>query len=87
MTIPQETLAVISTGHITQDEAQALTEGGAQDLNGMQREEGWMLSTRRAPEGYACLSYVLGYLKAQGFDWVLFDRDAECVPDLPTFEW
>lgn len=87
MTIHTENLAVISTAHVTADEGDALTAHLAEDLGGMKRDYGWLLPTRSVVSGRENLSFVIGYMKAKGFDWILFDCDAPHADDLTVYEW
>lgn len=92
MTIPNERMAVISTAHLPENEAEEvseLIETGA--ITGMKREYGWLIHTK--PLSYPArvqvphLNYVLGYLFARDFPWVMFDCDADKLPDIPAFDW
>ncbi|WP_304526879.1 hypothetical protein [Halomonas sp. I5-271120] len=84
MTIESKTMAVISTSHIPEDEAEELTEAIRQDAihGAMQRADGWLLRTKRHISDLPAISHILGYLDAKGFDWVLFDKDADPCPEL-----
>lgn len=90
--IPEERMAVLSTGHVPFEESihiGVLIDDG--DIIGMCRDEGWLVHT--TPLRESCrglvpqLNYVLGYLRAKGFDWVLFDRDAGGTDELDAYDW
>lgn len=85
-------MAVLSTGHVPFEESihiGVLIDDG--DIIGMCRDEGWLVHT--TPLRESCrglvpqLNYVLGYLRAKGFDWVLFDRDAGGTDELDAYDW
>lgn len=75
--------AVISTAHIPYNEAANL-----ETTNHFFRPEGFMLHTAEPIMNCPATSFALGYMKAQGFDWVLFDRDADTlVGQITTYNW
>lgn len=41
----------------------------------------------QAPDIPPDLKAVLEYAHAKGFSYLLFDRDAELIEELPTFDW
>lgn len=92
MTIPSETLAVISTAHLPEVEAKriptAIERRLVGGITGMSREEGFLIYTKQVIDNdLPHLNYILGFLRATGFVWVLFDCDAEAIEDLEVFNW
>lgn len=92
MTIHTENMAVLCTTNLPRHEADILSELiEAGQVSGMSRDTGWMIPTKplREPANQQTthLNYVLGYLRAKGFDWALFDCDAEPCDELTEFTW
>lgn len=88
--IYSETLAVISTAHLTEEEWQVLDQLLKEPdpgINAMGREEGALVYTDQIVVEVPRLNFVLGFLLAKGFQWVLFDHDAEPTEGLETFDW
>ncbi len=90
MSLYEERMAVLSTGHLPQKEAVLVTKMlKSGDLIGMEREEGWLLHTRTSNTSdlLTALTYILGFAAGQGFVWVLFDRDAEPADEFEVYDW
>ena len=86
--LQQETMLVISISHLppeTVEEASDLIQNG--DLPGFTRDEGILVPTSARLSDLGPLSFILGYGKAHGFDWVMFDRDGDTLEDLEAFLW
>jgi len=88
MSLYEERMAVLSTGHLPHHEAQLveqlLKEG---DLTGMTRDEGWLLYVRRCSDRLPILTFILGFAAGQGCTWVLFDCDAEPSDEFELHDW
>lgn len=78
-------MLVISTGCVDTEGAQWLTDNAYS-----KGEYGWFQHARIPPEGtdmpYS-LRVACGIANAEGCDWIMWDRDAEPHPLLPTFDW
>lgn len=92
-------MLALSTGHLTLETAQWLNH--KIELDGMKRpvcydkssgneSYGWFIPIveGRVPaniplELQACMTLA----HQQGCDWLMFDRDVDEVPHLPTYEW
>lgn len=86
-----EPMAVISTAHLPEDEctrADAGIQRGDLPLPGLAREESFIVSVvGETLDGFPVLNRVLCAAREEGFDWLMFDRDAPTVPGLPKFDW
>lgn len=85
---------VISTGHVSERDSTLITQGiEERTINGMQREEGWLihietnLKDSKFASSIPSLVQVLTHFSNNGFHWVMFDRDAGHVLGLPAYEW
>jgi hypothetical protein len=80
-----------STGHVSRATADLLdTEcNGWPFIGGRISETGWFVYAHpEPPEGTPDdLKAVMAYARGNGFDYILFDRDADDVDGLPTFDW
>jgi hypothetical protein len=89
----------LSTAHLPEAVAATLTsdirgyEGCIADEHGERGEYGcWVWVPDNPGDWDACkvpdeLLRVLLYARGLGCEWVLFDRDAERVAELPIWEW
>lgn len=97
--IPTEKMAVLSTAHLPKEAFDVIKDALNRDiLLGMTRNEGVLLYMQQ-PDPYAhsdCSEYseelipyyyLAGLLMGNGYLWVLFDRDAEIVDGLNTYNW
>jgi hypothetical protein len=86
--LPTESIAVISTAHVPEEEAQALQE--LMELGrtkGWLRRSGFMLWTGRVEPELPFTTYLLGYARSQGHEWLLLDADGEKLEELSQFDW
>ncbi len=80
----------LSTGHVTAETATKLDlYPAAWGIYGGPLEAGWFIwapehDIEGAPED---LMRVLRFARAHDCPYVLFDRDGDVIPDLPTWEW
>ncbi len=89
---------VISTAHISAEDEKLISKAlKDRDLVGMQRDEGWLIHIESNIES-DLIKFELGTLAdvlvhfsegdhKDAFEWVLFDCDADVVPELPTYNW
>jgi hypothetical protein len=89
-------VAYLSTAHLTQEAAQQLQgcgNAGVPALRVMRDEYGFFVSVpselfaafyKQYP---ASLTRCVEWAFQQGFDYVLFDRDADPVSTLTTYDW
>lgn len=88
MFIEEAKTCVISTAHLPAEEASSLTHAfNGRNAMGFLREEGFMVYHDNRLPDLPCLSFILGYMKAKGYDWVMFDRDAGTLPVFESFQW
>jgi len=89
MTIFVEPMAIVSTAHLPPQEASEIIPAKIKrrELIGMEREEGFLLCTNQLDPDLVVMSSLLGFFKGRGFNWVMFDCDADMVDDLPEYEW
>lgn len=87
---------ILSTSHIKQETAEELDcaeyySGNSSVLaGGPFSEYGWFMYAQDCnPDGKVPseLMDVFAYANAHDCDYVLFDRDAEVIEELPTWEW
>lgn len=98
----QYKIAVLSTGHLPPPEASDIERTPAQDFPFVIApfEDGWFVSchSARCPETapghgpyaagrWPALQQIREWAAANGFEYVMLDRDAEEVDGLPTYEW
>lgn len=93
MPTDQKIMARISTTNLPRQEAEQISDLlRAHHITGQTLDQGWLITTTQPlPDTVSAstphLNYVLGFARAQGFDWVFFDFDAETVEELPQFLW
>jgi hypothetical protein len=93
-------VVVLCTSHMTETDGrrleqvsnEGLEDSAYQPCRGAFPEGGWFYAggSPRDPwrHGWSReLRKVLAWAKGRGYDYVLFDRDAETIDDLPVFEW
>lgn len=90
-----ETLSmpVISTAHITEEEANQAH--GGYPAYAMVGEYGFIVYIAQDPnewnegdlERFPALADCARWAQKLGYEWIRFDRDAETVPYLKTYEW
>jgi len=81
-------MAVLSTGHVTYDDSQAiprLIRNGT--INGAIREYGWLIHVESNDGDLPALNAILTAARERGFFWVLLDCDADFVDGLPVYDW
>jgi hypothetical protein len=84
----EQRMAVISTGHVTEEDSEAiprLIRNGS--INGMTREHGWMISVSSNDGDLPRLHAILNAARESGFHWVLLDCDGDTVDGLEVFDW
>jgi len=90
-----EKMLVISTAHVTKETATALDRRGA-TMGGLlsypHGEYGWMFYiayVEKVDEDIVPdeLMAAARYAQGLGCTWLLLDRDAGAIADLPTWEW
>ena len=75
----------LSTGHVSAETAARLDAGNFGYVKG---EYGWIVPTLRlSNEVPDDLAKVMAYARDLDCSWIMFDRDADIIPDLPTFDW
>jgi hypothetical protein len=85
-----EQMLVLSTAHLTEETCNTFLP--AWDGPAYQKGEyGWFVygfygfgNTDDLPTD---LEAVLQYAMCCGVEWLMFDRDASTIPNLPTFDW
>lgn len=89
-------LAALSTGHLTEEEARSLENAPEEafPFTLARFEAGWFVSCTGVETTPGVVSGAWPHLHAlrlwansRGFSYVLLDRDADPVPDLPYYEW
>lgn len=89
-----ETILVLSTAHITEGEAKDIElELALGPLSGFSREYGYMLHVSSnqlliaEQQGWNNVRELLSAARYAGYNWLMFDRDAEIITGYPTFDW
>lgn len=88
LAIPGETMAVLSTSHLTLEDSKRITpaiESGL--IIGMYRDHGWLIHTGSGNGGVESLGAILNLVLPQGFDWLLLDCDGTRIDELPHYDW
>lgn len=87
-------ILVLSTAHVTAETAILLNETDCQKwplVGGPYSEYGWFVSAHDGDaldrETSPDLIAVIAYAKSKDCSMILFDRDADTVDELPTYEW
>ncbi len=87
---------VISTAHVSETTARRLDDTPSKDwpcLGGPYGEYGWFLYAHDENAGAGPdiipdeLFKVMIWARRLGFDYILFDCDADQVEELPAFDW
>ena len=95
-TLETRRFAVISTAHVSETTARRLDKTPPKEwpcLGGPYGEYGWFLYAHDENAGVWPdvipdeLFTVMIWARKLGFDYVLFDCDADEVEDLPVFDW
>ncbi len=90
------TVIVVSTAHLTAQTAHYLDNTPAKEwpcVGGPYGEYGWFVYAQEENGGAGPdaipddLFGVMTWGRKQGFDYILFDRDANRVADLPGHDW
>lgn len=89
---PREILGVVSTAHISYEDAQELTfQIDAGHVNGMSRDHGWLLSVNHQNEliekELPSVANLLSVAQASGLEWLLLDCDGPTLEGLNSFVW
>lgn len=94
MNIKTETLAIISTAHITEEDAARLADAyhTMESISLGSSEAGWYVNMNFLLNNQDEFSNVFRQLvgtvlEYSDADWILFDQDGEVYDNLPTFEW
>lgn len=90
--MPTINMLDISTAHVSRETATMLDGAPAIMITAYQKNGyGWFVwvppadfERTHTPDD---LSKVFAYAREQKCDWVMFDRDAEIIDDLPSFDW
>lgn len=89
-----EPMLVVSTAHLTREDAQRLDEGTHAYKETFKRDEGYVFHTRNHANPDACCgdpseSMLLCFRRADslGCDWLMFDCDADVIEDIPHHDW
>lgn len=85
-------LMILSTAHVPKHVAERLDKMDENHMvsGGSYCDVGWfMFAHDEDPNGVIDpeLMVVLDFVRSKGCAYVLFDRDADVIPDLPTWEW
>ena len=93
-------MLVLSTMHVSQSTAELLDIGCPSIHNGHcadgigypKGDYGWFVYVPEEPEQDSdipadLLAVVVAFARAQACNWVMFDRDADKIDDLPVFDW
>lgn len=93
---PSFSVADLSTGHLTEADAESLSANGndrVRQLRVMGDHHGFFVSVpceitdEMREQCPASLLLCLEWAQARSFDYVLFDCDAEFVAELPAYDW
>lgn len=97
MTTPEtRRFVVISTAHVSEATAKRLDNTSPKEwpcVGGPYGEYGWFLYAHDENAGVGPdaipdeLFDVMSWARRQGFDYILFDYDADQVAELPAFDW
>jgi len=86
-----EPMLVISTAHVKQPDAEWLDQMAYCDGGPVvyaKGEYGWLIPTTLSDADYPeAVRAGLAYARTLGCDWLMYDRDADTVDALPSFEW
>lgn len=90
-----EPMISLNTAHITYEADQLLREGLSMgDLIHYPKAEYGYFICVLDPDGNnketslpCCLQDILGYARSKGGQWLMLDRDAEVVSELPVYDW
>src|SRR4051812_23741863 len=92
-------MLVISTSHVSRETARLIDypvkRGASSASLGIpvtfgKGKYGWFV---RVPEGepdWQCpsdLKHVLAFARRHRCEWIMFDQDADVLPELPAFDW
>ena len=95
-TLETRRFVVISTAHVSEITANRLNNTPATEwpcLGGSYGEYGWFLYAHDENAGFWPdtipdeLFDVMIWARGRGFDYILFDCDADQVEELPAFDW
>ena len=91
MTGPQiDKVLVLSTAHVSKETATWLDVAAATEMHSVTRRAGgygWFLSVHANRWHKLDLVAVRRLAVSHGCEWILFDRDAPAIVDLPTWSW
>ena len=91
-----ETMLVVSTAHMTEDEATAIESGDHWCQPVLNREEGFMFVMGYLTESVSSGDFLTlsegfrGCIRRAsdlGCDWLMFDRDADPIEDIKVYDW
>jgi hypothetical protein len=98
--LPAEAMLVLSTSHLHQATADKMQYGSLPLIQYDHDEYGWQVNVPSDEPAWLkiatdCVNgdipddlfLILEFARERGFEWVLFDADAETVSGLPTFSW
>ncbi|MFB8378102.1 DUF5983 family protein [Paenibacillus taichungensis] len=90
-----EPMISLSTAHITPEADRLLQEGLKMEqlIHYPKAEYGYFICVLDKDAEMdetclpSCLQDILAYARSKGGQWVMLDRDADTVPDLPVYDW
>lgn len=98
--VEERTSAVISTGHISHHTAEWLHQQGEvaadyhrdlemPEINIASDIYGWSIYCDENPSEVwpPDLVRIMRFIRSKGYEYVVFDRDADYVEGLPVFDW
>lgn len=88
-----ESMLVVSTAHMTEEEGRAVTSGDHWAKPTFARDEGFMFhrdSLSQEGDSITLSAGFFGCIKRAhdlGCDWIMFDCDGDVIEDIPSYEW
>lgn len=89
MTLETRSVVVLTTAHVSEATAQALSSGALGETV-LATPYGWIVKARHRGalhNDLRDLEAICEWAVKNGFDWIEFDRDAESIESLPVFDW
>lgn len=86
-----EPMLVLSTGHLPEETVRKVSARELKISRMIPHDYGFILYVPEESEGFheedEPLENIIRVARQHNIVWLNFDRDAEVIDDLPTFEW
>ncbi|NKX37329.1 hypothetical protein HGG70_05195 [Rhodobacteraceae bacterium R_SAG4] len=91
MTENIERILVLSTAHMSEEESKLFEETQHMLIPAFKRDEGFIFHTSTVGICYDKLSpgwaQIYQIATERNCAWIMFDRDADVIDGIPTFDW